>query len=256
MSSHVGRVALITGAGRGIGRAIADAHSAAGARVAYVDHDLTLAEEAAAAAREKGYKVIALAADVADEIAVTLACRKAAEALGTIDILVNNAGIAPKSGPDGKRAEAWEMSPAEWRRVLDVNLTGAFNCMQAVVPGMRELGRGRIVSLSSVAGKTYCDIVGVHYAASKAALIGFTKHLAGELGPYGITINAVAPGRIDTPLVRGTAPEANEAARLATPLRRLGSPEDVASMCLFLTSDASAFVTGQVCDVAGGWLMT
>ncbi len=256
MSSHVGRVALITGAGRGIGRAIADAHSAAGARVAYVDHDLALAEEAAAAAREKGYKVIALAADVADENAVALACRKAAEALGTIDILVNNAGISPKSGADGKRAQAWEMSPAEWRRVLDVNLTGAFNCMQAVVPGMRELGRGRIVSLSSVAGKTYCDIVGVHYAASKAALIGFTKHLAGELGPYGITINAVAPGRIDTPLVRGTAPEANEAARLATPLRRLGSPEDVANTCLFLTSDGAAFVTGQVCDVAGGWLLT
>jgi 3-oxoacyl-[acyl-carrier protein] reductase len=256
MSSHTGHVALITGAGRGIGRAIADAHAAAGARVAYVDHDPALAEEAASAARERGYEAMALSADVADEEAVALACRRAAEALGTIDILVNNAGISPKTGVDGKRANAWEMSPDEWRRVIDVNLTGAFNGMRAVVPGMREIGRGRIVSMSSVAGKTYCDIVGVHYAASKAALIGFTKHLAGELGPYGITINAVAPGRIDTPLVRGTAPEANEAARLATPLRRLGSPEDVASMCLFLTSDGAAFVTGQVCDVAGGWLMT
>jgi 3-oxoacyl-[acyl-carrier protein] reductase len=256
VSSHVGHVAFVTGAGRGIGRAIADAHAAAGARVAYVDYEPALAEEAAAAARERGCEVIALSADVADDEAVALACRRAAEALGTIDILVNNAGISPKSGADGRRAQAWEMSPAEWRRVLDVNLTGAFNCMQAVVPGMREIGRGRIVSLSSVAGKTYCDIVGVHYAASKAALIGFTKHLAGELGPYGITINAVAPGRIDTPLVRGTAPEANEAARLATPLRRLGSPEDVANTCLFLTSDAAGFVTGQVCDVAGGWLLT
>jgi len=256
MNSHAGHVALITGAGRGIGRAIADAHAAAGARVAYVDHDLALAEEAASAARERGYETMALSADVADEEAVALACRRAAETLGTIDILVNNAGISPKTGADGKRANAWEMSSDEWRRVIDVNLTGAFNGMRAVVPGMREIGRGRIVSLSSVAGKTYCDIVGVHYAASKAALIGFTKHLAGELGPYGITINAVAPGRIDTPLVRGTAPEANEAARLATPLRRLGSPQDVANMCLFLTSDAAAFVTGQVCDVAGGWLMT
>lgn len=256
MSTHSGHVALITGAGRGIGRAIADAHAAAGARVAYVDHDLALAEEAAAAAQARGYEAIALSADVANDEAVALACRNAAEALGTIDILVNNAGISPKTGADGKRALAWEMSPDEWRRVIDVNLTGAFNCMRAVVPGMRGIGRGRIVSLSSVAGKTYCDIVGVHYASSKAALIGFTKHLAGELGPYGITINAVAPGRIDTPLVRGTAPEANEAARLATPLRRLGSPEDVAGMCLFLTSNAAAFVTGQVCDVAGGWLMT
>jgi 3-oxoacyl-[acyl-carrier protein] reductase len=247
---------LITGAGRGIGRAIADAHSAAGARVAYVDYDHALAEEAAAAARERGCEAIAVSADVADDEAVALACRRAAEALGTIDILVNNAGISPKSGTDGRCAQAWEMSPAEWRRVLDVNLTGAFNCMQAVVPSMRDIGRGRIVSLSSVAGKTYCDIVGVHYAASKAALIGFTKHLAGELGPYGITVNAVAPGRIDTPLVRGTAPETNEAARLATPLLRLGTPQDVANTCLFLTSDAAAFVTGQVCDVAGGWLLT
>lgn len=256
MSSHAGHVALITGAGRGIGRAMADAHAAAGARVAYLDHDLALAEEAAAAANARGHEAIALSADVADFDAVAAACRRAAETLGTVDILVNNAGISPKTGADGRRAPVWEMAPDEWRRVIDVNLTGAFNCVRAVVPGMRELGRGRIVNVSSVAGKTYCDIVGVHYAASKAALIGFTKHLAGELGPEGITINAVAPGRIDTPLMRGSAPEANEAARLATPLRRLGSPEDVASMCLFLTSDGAAFVTGQVCDVAGGWLLT
>ena len=256
MSSHAGHVALITGAGRGIGRAMADAHAAAGARVAYLDHDPALAEEAAAAAKSQGHEAIALSADVADFDAVAAACQRAAKALGTVDILVNNAGISPKTGSDGRRAPVWDMSPDEWRRVIDVNLTGAFNCVRAVVPGMRELGRGRIVNVSSVAGKTYCDIVGVHYAASKAALIGFTKHLAGELGPDGITINAVAPGRIDTPLMRGSAPEANEAARLATPLRRLGSPEDVADTCLFLTSDKAAFVTGQVCDVAGGWLLT
>jgi len=256
MTSHSGRVALVTGAGGGIGHAIADAHAAAGARVAYIDHDLTLAEQAASAARRRGHEAMALCADVADEVALAAACRTAAETFGTIDILVNNAGISPKSGADGKRANAWEMCPQEWRRVIDVNLTGAFNGMQAVVPGMRKLGRGRIVSMSSVVAKTHNDIVGVHYAASKAALIGFTKHLAGELGPLGITVNAIAPGRIDTPLMHGTAPEVNEAVRLATPLRRLGSPKDVASMCLFLTSDVAAFVTGQVCDVAGGWLMT
>ncbi|MFC4173992.1 SDR family oxidoreductase [Microvirga sp. GCM10011540] len=256
MSSHAGRVALVTGAGRGIGRAMADAHSAAGAKVAYLDHDPALAEEAAAAAKQRGCEAMALSADVADDQAVAEACRRVSETLGPIEILVNNAGISPKSGADGKRSPVWDMKPDEWRRVIDVNLTGGFNCVRAVVPGMRELGRGRIVNISSVAGRTYCDIVGVHYAASKAALIGFTKHLAGELGPDGITINAIAPGRIDTPLMRGSAPEANEAARLATPLRRLGSPEDVASMCLFLTSDGAAFVTGQVCDVAGGWLMT
>ncbi len=256
MSSHAGRVALVTGAGRGIGRAIADSHAAAGAAVAYLDHDRELAETAAREAVAKGWQAVGLSADVADYEAVVEACRKVTDAFGPVDILVNNAGISPKTGADGRRSPAWEMSPEEFRRVLDVNLTGAFNCARAVLPGMKAMGRGRIVNQSSVAGKTFCDIVGVHYAASKAALIGFTKHLAGEVGPFGITVNAVAPGRIDTPLMRGTASEANEAARMATPLRRLGSPEDVAATYLFLTSDSASFVTGQVVDVAGGWLMT
>jgi len=256
MTTHHGKVVLVTGAGRGIGQAIADAHAAAGASVAYLDHDPKLAEAAAEAARGRGATTLAVAADVADEASVKAAVARVTEAFGPVTVLVNNAGISPKSGADGRRAKLGEMGADEWRRVLDVNLTGAFHCASAVVPGMRAARSGAIVSVSSVAGKTYCDIVGVHYAATKAALIGFTKHLAGELGPDGITVNAVAPGRIDTPLMRGTAPEANEAARMATPLRRLGSPDDVARTCLFLTSDDAAFVTGQVCDVAGGWLMT
>ncbi|KZE34414.1 SDR family oxidoreductase [Chelatococcus daeguensis] len=254
--SHAGRVALVTGAGRGIGRAIADAHAAAGAGVIYLDHDRALAEEAARVAMARGWRAVAVAADVADEASVAAAVRHGTETLGPVTLLVNNAGISPKSGSAGGKAFVWEMQAAEWRRVLDVNLTGAFLVTRAVVPQMREAGYGRIVSISSVAGRTYCDIVSVHYAATKAALIGFTKHLAGELGPSGITVNAVAPGRIDTPLMRGTAAEANEAVRLATPLQRLGTPDEVAGMCLFLTSDKAAFVTGQVCDVAGGWLMT
>ncbi|MFG1420959.1 SDR family oxidoreductase [Roseixanthobacter liquoris] len=254
--SHRGRVVLVTGSGRGIGRAMADAHADAGAAVAYLDHDPALAQEAADSAKARGVTAVAVAADVADYDAVAAAIGTATAALGPIDVLVNNAGISPKSGADKRRVDAFAMDPAEWRRVIDVNLTGAFNCTRVVLPGMRDLGRGRIVNVSSVAGRTYCDIVAVHYAASKAALIGFTKHLAGELGLLGITVNALAPGRIDTPLMRGTAPEANEAARMATPLRRLGSPEDVADTCLFLTSEQASFVTGQVVDVAGGWLLT
>lgn len=256
MSSHQGRVVVVTGGGRGIGRAIADAHAAAGAAVAYLDHDASLADSAAADARMRGIKAIGVAADVANFKEIDTAMKRVAEALGPIDVLVNNAGISPKSGTDGKRALAWEMDPDEWRRVLDVNLTGAFNCTRSVLPGMKELGRGRIVSTSSVAGKTFCDIVGIHYAATKAALIGFTKHLAGEVGPFGITVNAVAPGRIDTPLMRGTANAANDAVKAITPMRRFGSPEEVADTVLFLTSDAARFVTGQTIDVAGGWLMT
>ena len=256
MSSHQGRVVVVTGGGRGIGRAIADAHAAAGAAVAYLDHDASLADSVAADARMRGLKAIGVAADVANFKEIDTAMKRVAEALGPIDVLVNNAGISPKSGTDGKRALAWEMDPDEWRRVLDVNLTGAFNCTRSVLPGMKELGRGRIVSTSSVAGKTFCDIVGIHYAATKAALIGFTKHLAGEVGPFGITVNAVAPGRIDTPLMRGTANAANDAVKAITPMRRFGSPEEVADTVLFLTSDAARFVTGQTIDVAGGWLMT
>lgn len=255
--THEGKVVLVTGGGRGIGQAIADAHAAAGAAVIYLDHDPELAESAAGAAVRRGARACAVTADVADEISVRAAVAQAVDRLGPVTVLVNNAGISPKTGPDGKRgARLGEMSADEWRRVVDVNLTGAFLCATAVVPFMRAAGKGAIVNVSSVAGKTYFDVVGVHYAATKAALIGFTKHLAGELGPEGITVNAVAPGRIDTPLMRGAAPSANEAARLATPLRRLGLPEDVAKTCLFLTSDDAAFVTAQVCDVAGGWMMT
>jgi len=254
MTNHAGRVALVTGAGRGIGQALADALAEAGAGVAYLDHDSALAEGAAEAARAKGWTALACSADVSDYEAVGAAARAVEEALGPVDILVNNAGISPKTA--GRKSSVWEMDPAEWRRVLDVNLTGAFNATRVLSPGMRERGYGRIVSLSSVAGRTYCDFVGVHYAATKAALIGFTKHLAGELGPHGVSVNAIAPGRIDTPLARGVAPEVNEAVRLATPLGRFGTPRDVAAACLFLTCDEAGFVTGQVVDVAGGWLMT
>jgi len=256
MSRHGARVVLVTGAGRGIGRAIADAHVSVGADVAYLDHDPTLAETAASHARAGGAKSVGVTADVADFSSVEAAVARVQDALGAIDVLVSNAGISPKSGADGHSVDIWAMDPAEWRRVIDVNLTGAFNCARAVLPTMRGLGRGRIVHISSVVARTYCDIVAAHYAASKAALIGLTKHLAGELGPSGITVNALAPGRIDTPLMRGTAVEINEAVRLATPLRRLGLPEDVAAACLFLTSDQGAFVTGQIIDVSGGWLLT
>ena len=256
MMTHQGRVALVTGSGRGIGRAIADRLGEAGALIAYLDHDPSLAQTAADEAMKHGRKALGIAADIADADAIAEAVKTIEQTLGPIDILVNNAGISPKSGADGKRALAWEMDVAEWQRVTDVNLTGAFICARSVLPGMIARKRGAIVSTSSVAGKTFCDIVGIHYAATKAGLIGFTKHLAGEAGPYGINVNAVAPGRIDTPLMRGTASAANDAAKAATPMRRFGTPEDVAETVLFLTSDEACFVTGQVVDVAGGWLMT
>lgn len=150
---------------------------------------------------------------------------------------------------------AWRIRSGRWRRIVDVNLTGTFNTIRALTPGMVEARRGWIVNTSSVAGKTYSPIVACHYAATKSAIIGFTKHLAAELGPYSIRVNAMAPGRIATPMVAGVAPEVNAEQVKLTPMARLGQPAEVADVALWLTSTESSFVTGQTVDVAGGLYM-
>ena len=209
----------------------------------------------AAAIRAAGGQAAAAGADVADLASLEAACRDLQAGLGApFDILVNNAGISPKHA--GRPHRVWEMAPEEWSRVLAVNLTGCFNTVRLVTPAMRQARRGAIVNMASVAGRAFMDIVGVHYATTKAALIGFTRHLAGELGPDGIRVNAVAPGRIDTPMVQAIGAEANRPWVEATPLGRLGTPDEVADLVCYLASDEAGFVTGQVCDAAGGLLMT
>ncbi|MDF2097299.1 3-oxoacyl-ACP reductase FabG [Aquibaculum arenosum] len=253
--SHAGRRVLVTGGGKGIGEAIARGFGARGANVGVADMDAAAAEATAAAIREAGGSAFALVLDVADWAVVSNSLeRVAGEMGGPFDTVINNAGISPKHA--GVAHKVWEMDPEEWNRVVGVNLTGAFNTIRALSPSMREVGRGWIVNISSVAGKTHSPIVACHYAASKSALIGFTKHLAAELGPYNIRVNALAPGRIATPMVRGVAEEVNAEQVRMTPLGRLGEPLEVADAALWLTDAESSFVTGQTIDVAGGLYMT
>lgn len=251
---HANRVIVITGAASGIGAAIAEQYCSEGAAVGLIDVDPDALEAQAHRLAGKGFIIRWAAADVGKYDECASACEAITSSLGEADTLINNAGISPKH--HGKPAPIFDMHPEEWQRVVDVNLNGAFNMVRLLSPAMVRRRYGRIVCMSSVAGKAYLDLVAAHYSTSKAALIGFTRHVAGELGPYGITANALAPGRIETPLVRSIAPELNQAVVAATPLGRLGLPDEVAQAACFLTSADASFITGQVIDVAGGWLMT
>ena len=227
-----GKTALVTGAGGGIGGAVVETLRAQGARVVAADL------EAPSLACD-----LAVAMDVRDEAAVDAAFAEVERALGTVQVLVLNAGIFV--------IEEFEATtPASWQRTIDVNLTGAFVCARRAMPGMREAGWGRVVAIGSSAGKTGGSKAMAAYAASKAGIMALAKSIASEYASAGVTANALAPSLIDTAMLSGIADLASR-----IPVGRLGRPQDVADLVAFLASDHAGYITGEVVDVNGGFLI-
>jgi NAD(P)-dependent dehydrogenase (short-subunit alcohol dehydrogenase family) len=242
-------VAIVTGGASGIGLAISERLSSDGNAVAIFDRDGAAAEAAASKIGASGGTAIGVTVDVTDRSQIDAGVAEARSRLGVPTILVNCAGL---DGFD----PFLKIDLDTWNRILAVNLTGTFECCQAVVPEMLEAGWGRIVNISSSSAHSGQPLM-THYVAAKAGVIGFTKALALELGPKGITVNTIPPGFIDTPMLRrseakGLLGEGVDANAARTPVRRVGRPEDIAAACSFLVREEASYITGQVIGVNGG----
>ena len=248
MFDLTGRVALVTGAGQGVGRGIAKALSAQGARVAVNDLFDARAEECAAEIASSGGKAIAAAFDVSDYGVVTAAVGRVESELGPIDILVNNAGVPPGMGVGQFR----ETKPEEWRKQIDLNTYGVMNCSHAVINGMCDRGHGRIVTISSGAGTTGIPLGVSAYGAGKGGGIAFMRHLAMEVARQGVTANTVALGMIDNHTDR----EVTAHLAKTVPVGFCGQPEDIAPCVVYLVSDEARWMTGQTLQLNGGNVTT
>ena len=244
-----GKVAVVTGGGRGIGRAIATRLAVAGADLIVADIDGVQAEKTAEEFSKQYQKSISIQLDVTQEKSADALVRIALEEFGKVDILVNNAGIM-------FRTRILDISLDEWNNTLLVNLTGPFLLTKAVLPLMKQKGYGRIVNISSSAGRSVSTLGGAHYTASKTALLGFTRAVAKEVSSFGITVNAVCPGLMDTQMVRDTTTkEELENFVNSFPIQRIGLPEEVGDLVVFLCSERASYITGASIDINGGDLM-
>ncbi len=244
-----GRVAIVTGAGQGIGRAVAERLAADGAAVAVADLNAETADEVVRSIASSGGRAIAVRTDVTDPADAERLAADAVAQLGRIDILVNNAGIL-------RSTRAADVTPEEWHLVVDANLTGSFLCARAAYPALRASGHGRIVNVASMAGRATSTLGGVHYTTAKAGVLGLTRHLAREWARDGITVNAISPGIVDTPMVRGSTDTERMSQVLASiPLGRLAEPAEIAALIAFLASDDAAYITGTNVDIHGGELI-
>ena len=238
------RVAIVTGAGQGIGRGIALCLARAGADVVVVDQVRERCAAVVAEVEAVGVRALGVSADVSRAADVRNAVQETIQRLGKIDILVNNAGVIVI-----KRMV--EQSEEEWDRVLDVNLKGAFLCCREVVPAMIERGNGAIVNIASIAA-FHVTVPHVPYAASKAGVVALTRDLAYEVGRHGIRVNAIAPGPIETPMTGFISDEQRKTMAKSIPVGRMGQPEDIGNAVVFLASDAASFITGATLPVSGG----
>lgn len=246
----VGSTAIVTGGASGIGLAICERLARDGAGVAVFDLDGDAAARAAAVIDDAGGRAIGCAVDVSDRAQVDAGVRRARAELGPVLVLVNSAGMDAFD-------RFVDISPELWERVISVNLTGTFHCIQAALPDMLDEKWGRIVNISSSSAQTGAVLM-AHYSASKGGVIALTKSLALELAPLGITVNTIPPGSVDTPMSRRAADAGrfgggtlDDVAR-HIPVRRIGVPDDIAAACAYLVSDEAGYVTGQVIGVNGG----